>query len=67
MDTSPSFMHHKFAIFDDRRLVNGSFNWTRSASKYNSENIVVSYEKGLIIQFRNMFEKLWLECVNFKG
>jgi len=58
-DDSPSHMHHKFAVFDNRILVNGSFNWTRSASKYNSENIVVSYEADLLDDFIGLFKGLW--------
>ena len=61
MDVRDSHMHHKFAIIDDRILINGSFNWTRSASKFNDENIVVSYNQGLIHKFKNQFEKLWKE------
>ena len=33
-------MHHKFAIFDGTRLLNGSYNWTRGAADMNYENIV---------------------------
>src|SRR5207248_2349871 len=32
-------MHHKFAIFDGVRLLNGSYNWTRGAADANYENI----------------------------
>jgi len=28
-------MHHKFAIFDGNRLINGSYNWTRGAANVN--------------------------------
>ena len=35
--TVPS-MHHKFALVDGAWLLNGSFNWTRSASVNNEEN-----------------------------
>jgi len=62
MDTSPSHMHHKFAIFDNRQLVNGSFNWTRSASDYNQENIVVTGDPGLVKAFHRMYLKLWDVC-----
>ncbi|TQV89066.1 phospholipase D-like domain-containing protein [Aliikangiella coralliicola] len=63
IDQTPNHMHHKFAIFDSEILVNGSFNWTRSASKYNHENIVVEYSSGLINKFSKTFEQLWDESV----
>ncbi len=59
VDISSSHMHHKFAIFDRRTLVNGSFNWTRSASQYNEENIVISYEAELLTRFANLFSDMW--------
>ena len=59
MDHSSAHMHHKFAIFDREALVNGSFNWTKSASDYNQENIVVLYEPKLINMFQDEFNKLW--------
>ena len=61
LDQSPYHMHHKFAIFDQKLLINGSFNWTRSASMKNEENITVLYEPSLIGSFVSSFEELWLE------
>lgn len=60
MDHSHHHMHHKFAIFDNAILLNGSFNWTRSASKYNQENIVVSSEAKIVNDFKQQFDKLWV-------
>jgi cardiolipin hydrolase len=57
-DASPDHMHHKFAIFDDEILVNGSFNWTRSASERNYENIIVSQNRHLVQVFKEQFEAL---------
>lgn len=62
IDLSASHMHHKFAIIDNQYLINGSFNWTRSATKYNQENIVISDDSTLIADFAKVFEKLWREC-----
>ena len=62
MDQSPNHMHHKFALVDQSNLINGSFNWTRSASKYNQENIVVTNDSKLLGAFQNAFNKLWKEC-----
>lgn len=58
-DHSPNHMHHKFAVFDNAILLNGSFNWTRSASRYNQENIVVSGEVAIVEDFKRTFEALW--------
>lgn len=33
--------HNKFAVFDGRTVITGSFNWTAPASEKNSENCIV--------------------------
>lgn len=58
-DHSPNHMHHKFALIDQRILVTGSFNWTRSASDFNQENILVTDEKSLVSAYIREFEMLW--------
>jgi cardiolipin hydrolase len=59
IDRTPFHMHHKFAIFDGRRLLNGSYNWTRGAARDNQENIVVTDDAALIALFTGAFEALW--------
>lgn len=59
MDTSPHHMHHKFAIFDRKLLLNGSYNWTRSASERNQENIVLNSDPDLVRSFQRQFDDLW--------
>ncbi len=59
LDNSKEHMHHKFAIFDRLLLVTGSYNWTRSASLRNQENIVVTDERRLVPSFLSEFERLW--------
>lgn len=61
MDRSENHMHHKFAIIDKHVLVNGSFNWTRSATDYNQENILVTNEQKLVAAYLAEFESLWQE------
>lgn len=61
VDRTSNHMHHKYAIFDNSALITGSYNWTRSAAKYNEENIVVTQERGLVRQFVKHFESLWQE------
>lgn len=52
-------MHHKFCIIDDKVLFNGSYNWTKSAEKYNQENTILFKGKpDLIKQFLESFTRL---------
>ena len=60
-DTTPDHMHHKFAVFDSRVIVSGSYNWTRSAAERNEENLVVSDDARLLRAFQQRFEQLWKE------
>ena len=61
VDRTDYHMHHKFAIFDRRQLLTGSYNWTRSAAKYNEENFIVTGDAALLGSFRKAFDKLWQE------
>lgn len=58
-DRTPYHMHHKFAIFDERLLLNGSYNWTRGAATYNEENFSITDERRLIRAYSKEFERLW--------
>lgn len=58
-DTTPNHMHHKFMISDQRSLITGSYNWTRSAARYNHENILLTREPGPVKSFEQQFQKLW--------
>ena len=49
--------HNKFAIFDDKGVVTGSYNWTNPASKSNSENCVFFDQPNK--EFSNRFKYLW--------
>lgn len=59
VDTELAHMHHKFAIVDGALLLNGSYNWTRSAGQANHENLVVTSDPDLIAAFRAEFERVW--------
>lgn len=59
VDQSAAHMHHKFALFDGRWLLNGSYNWTRSAAAENEENLVLCNDPSLLRQFDAAFDDLW--------
>jgi phosphatidylserine/phosphatidylglycerophosphate/cardiolipin synthase-like enzyme len=59
VDETHYHMHHKFAIFDSIRLINGSYNWTRGAAEMNEENVVDSGDPDVIARFQGEFDQLW--------
>ncbi|MEE2713275.1 MAG: phospholipase D-like domain-containing protein [Planctomycetota bacterium] len=59
MDRSEHHMHHKFAVFDARTLLTGSYNWTRSAARENEENVLILTERSVVGGFSRVFEDLW--------
>lgn len=59
VDNTAAHMHHKFALFDQRWLLNGSYNWTRSAAEHNEENLVLCNDPALLRPFQSMFDALW--------
>jgi phosphatidylserine/phosphatidylglycerophosphate/cardiolipin synthase-like enzyme len=59
VDETEHHMHHKFAVLDGATLLNGSYNWTRSASAFNEENLIVTSEPRLVQTFAGHFERMW--------
>jgi phosphatidylserine/phosphatidylglycerophosphate/cardiolipin synthase-like enzyme len=65
VDKSPNHMHHKFALIDKSILINGSYNWTRSAADHNHENIILSTDPELIKIFDKEFSRLWEQMMPY--
>lgn len=59
VDRTAYHMHHKFAIFDQKSLLNGSYNWTRGAAENNEENFVILDLPPLVSRFQKQFDQLW--------
>ena len=59
VDQSEYHMHHKFALYDRKTLLTGSYNWTRSAAQHNEENFIVTHDSGLVNRFTKAFDHLW--------
>jgi cardiolipin hydrolase len=54
-----SLMHHKFAIFDNRVVATGSYNWTQSAERANYENLILLNDPKVVARFAEEFQRLW--------
>lgn len=59
IDQTEYHMHHKFAVFDGRLLLTGSYNWTRSAAAYNEENILLTEDPEAVRPYQREFDRLW--------
>ena len=59
VDESEYHMHHKFAVFDAKTTLTGSYNWTRSAARHNEENLLVTTDPSVVRAYANAFEELW--------
>lgn len=58
-DTSSQLMHNKFCIFDNERIVTGSFNPTQNDNFRNNNNMLVIYSRQLSRNFESEFDELW--------
>ncbi len=52
-------MHDKFAVFDQKLLFTGSYNWTESAEKRNYENVLFIPNEEIIKKYEQEFERMW--------
>ena len=59
VDETEHHMHHKFAVLDGATLLNGSYNWTRSAAIHNEENLLVTSDSALVQTFTRHFASMW--------
>ena len=55
---SYGFMHHKFCVIDNRIVITGSYNWTYYAETRNIENIVISDNLDVVLQYKEEFRTL---------
>ena len=59
VDQTEFHMHHKFAVFDGRRALTGSYNWTRGAARNNEEHIIVTDDPRIVDALSQGFVRLW--------
>ncbi len=59
IDQTDHHMHHKYAVFDQKTTLTGSYNWTRSADKHNDENFLITSEAAINRAYLGHFDRLW--------
>jgi phosphatidylserine/phosphatidylglycerophosphate/cardiolipin synthase-like enzyme len=59
-DSNPKTMHHKFFVIDEKIVITGSMNPSKSGNTYNDENILIIENEALARQFKQEFEAIWV-------
>lgn len=54
-------MNHRFAIFDGKRVITGSYGWSDPSGKRNFENILILSDSELLTSYQREFDRLWRE------
>ena len=65
VDGTRNHMHHKFCVIDNKTLLTGSYNWTKSAAHYNQENILLTEDENSVKSYLKEFDKLWEKFSDF--
>lgn len=66
LDRTEYHMHHKFAVADNRAILTGSYNWTRSAAEYNLENLLITEDPTVVRRYTQEFGRLWEIMAEFE-
>lgn len=61
-DGNPDILHHKVFIIDDSIVVTGSFNFTKSASENNDENVLIIHNTDIAKAYLDEFARRWAEA-----
>lgn len=55
---SSNFMHNKYCIIDNVKVIDGSYNWSKNA-KHNLEHIIVIEDKNTAKKYKDAFNKIF--------
>lgn len=58
-DGNPYTLHHKVIIIDERRVITGSFNFSRNAARGNDENIVIIDDATIAALYLDEWRRVW--------
>ncbi len=58
-DGNPFTLHHKVIIIDERTVISGSFNFSRSGARSNDENIVIIRDPTIAGLYLAEWRRIW--------
>lgn len=66
IDYVPGIAHNKVIIIDDKKVITGSFNFSKSADYKNLENVIIIDEKDIVKKYTDNFNKRYKEASKTK-
>jgi phosphatidylserine/phosphatidylglycerophosphate/cardiolipin synthase-like enzyme len=54
-------MNYRFAIFDGKKVVTGSYDWSEVSERGNYENVLINVEDPVVSSYQKEFDRLWRE------
>jgi phosphatidylserine/phosphatidylglycerophosphate/cardiolipin synthase-like enzyme len=67
IDRRHAIAHNKVMVIDDRRVLTGSFNFTRAAQEKNAENLLLIEDKDLARQYGDNWRLHWAHSDPYRG
>lgn len=61
-DSNPYMMHHKVFIIDNKTVITGSFNPTKSADEENDENVLIIQDENIAREYLKEFDRVFGEA-----
>ncbi len=59
LDRNRYAMHHKVIVIDGKKVITGSYNFSKSANKKNDENIIIIDNADIANQYLDEFKRLY--------
>ncbi|MBE9523710.1 MAG: DUF1669 domain-containing protein [Chloroflexi bacterium] len=64
LDGNPHNMHHKVIIIDEKIVITGSYNFSRSAEERNDENVLIIHNAEVAKAYLGEFERVLAKAIS---
>jgi phosphatidylserine/phosphatidylglycerophosphate/cardiolipin synthase-like enzyme len=54
-------MNHRFAILDGKKVITGSYDWSRFPESSSYENVLILTDSDVVASYQKEFDRLWRE------
>jgi phosphatidylserine/phosphatidylglycerophosphate/cardiolipin synthase-like enzyme len=54
-------MNHRFAILDGKKVITGSYDWSRFLESSSYENVLILTDSDVVASYQKEFDRLWRE------